>query len=503
MVAPEVTFPIGGYPSEIVASVAVVGTLVYAGGANLTILAADDADVDGIVDSADNCPALANGSQANNDRDAQGNLCDTDDDNDQVPDSTDNCPLVYTSFRIQTNTDGDALGDACDGDDDGDGVLDGADNCPLHANADQANLDRDPYGNLCDGDDDGDTRLDGLDNCPLVANSDQANRDGDGLGDVCDGDDDGDGVPDGSDNCPLASNADQADLDGDSEGNPCDWDDDGDVRADGSDNCPLLANSDQANADGDTLGDLCDVDDDGDGRDDGSDAFPLDPTEWADRPDGDGIGNRADPDDDNDGLPDVSDPFPGAAGTPPTVLLVDDSPTDIEVAYTESLDALGIPYVLWDTEGGDREPEASALESYPAAVWFAGVGGGGPGEAGAQALVGYLDGGGCLALSAPGYDPTTGSPEPLGSYFGVAAAQPGAHRLVAGTGPLAAVGEAGLDPSGQSQGLVLTPSPWGRALLLGDLGVAAVGNAERPASVDFFAVALEALPQAHWVAAWG
>jgi hypothetical protein len=53
-----------------------------------------DADGDTVPDASDNCPAVANTDQANNDGDAQGDACDDDDDNDEVPDSSDNCPTT-------------------------------------------------------------------------------------------------------------------------------------------------------------------------------------------------------------------------------------------------------------------------------------------------------------------------------------------------------------------------------------------------------------------------
>jgi len=86
---------------------------------------------DGIADASDNCPLIANSSQADNDGDAQGDACDADDDNDGVPDVADNCPLVANSDQL--NTDGDALGDACDPDDDNDGLADVADCAPFDA----------------------------------------------------------------------------------------------------------------------------------------------------------------------------------------------------------------------------------------------------------------------------------------------------------------------------------------------------------------------------------
>jgi Thrombospondin type 3 repeat len=71
-----------------------------------------------------------------------------DQDNDGVLDTADNCPTVANAS--QTDTDGDGLGDACDPDDDNDGVADVSDNCPLVPNADQADRDGDGTGDACD-----------------------------------------------------------------------------------------------------------------------------------------------------------------------------------------------------------------------------------------------------------------------------------------------------------------------------------------------------------------
>lgn len=156
-------------------------------------------------------------------------------DGDGVADSSDNCPLVANADQI--DLDGDGLGDACDDDTDGDGFADDVDNCPTAVNPDQLDSDFDGIGNLCDDDDDGDFVSDAEDNCPAIANTDQADNDGDGVGDACDGDDDNDGVPDVFDNCPLSANADQADLDGDGEGDVCDGDADGDGIGNALDQC--------------------------------------------------------------------------------------------------------------------------------------------------------------------------------------------------------------------------------------------------------------------------
>jgi hypothetical protein len=59
-----------------------------------------DADVDGIADSADNCPTTANADQANFDGDSQGDACDADDDNDGVLDVNDANPFSNTQPTV-------------------------------------------------------------------------------------------------------------------------------------------------------------------------------------------------------------------------------------------------------------------------------------------------------------------------------------------------------------------------------------------------------------------
>ncbi|MFO0828557.1 MAG: thrombospondin type 3 repeat-containing protein [Phycisphaerales bacterium] len=104
-----------------------------------------DSDFDGIPDATDNCPYLANPSQADLDGDGVGDPCD-------------NCPEV--SNPLQTDTDNDGVGDVCD-------------ICPVQANPDQADGDGDGIGDACD-------------NCPGTYNPGQEDADNDGVGDACD-----------------------------------------------------------------------------------------------------------------------------------------------------------------------------------------------------------------------------------------------------------------------------------------------------------------------------
>ena len=338
-------------PGEYVVSVSVQdddgSSSTYSETPTITVLV-PDTDGDGLVDTDDNCPALANAAQTNTDGDALGDACDGDDDNDGWADGDDNAQFVanpdqadldldgigdvidddidgddvpneqdnapYIPNWDQKDNDGDGTGDVADPDDDNDGVLDvdglgqPLDNCPFAANPDQADHEGDGIGDVCDSDDDDDGVADSVDNAPLVHNPDQLDTDGDGAGDVIDTDDDGDGVDDIADNCPLASNSGQTDTDGDGDGNACDTDDDNDGVLDGVDNAPLQPNPGQEDLDGDGTGDVADADVEGDGVANDVDNCPLVVNADQANADGDGEGNACDADDDNDGEPDVTTP---------------------------------------------------------------------------------------------------------------------------------------------------------------------------------------------------
>lgn len=78
-----------------------------------------DADGDGVLFGADNCPLNANPDQKDTDRDGKGDACDL-------------CPTDISN------------------DVDGDGVCGNIDNCPTISNVDQADIDNDGIGDACD-----------------------------------------------------------------------------------------------------------------------------------------------------------------------------------------------------------------------------------------------------------------------------------------------------------------------------------------------------------------
>ena len=123
-----------------------------------------DSDGDGVPDSSDNCPTVANPSQADADADGIGDACD-------------NCLAVCNPQ--QKDADGDGLGDLCD-------TTAGCGGCgqPQCEQACPPPITTSSTTTIPDTDSDG--ILDNVDNCPYNCNPQQIDADGDGIGDVCD-----------------------------------------------------------------------------------------------------------------------------------------------------------------------------------------------------------------------------------------------------------------------------------------------------------------------------
>ena len=114
-----------------------------------------DSDGDGVGDSIDNCPDVANAGQEDADGDGVGDACD-------------NCPDTANPGQQNAVHPLTAAGDHCE-DPEPDGVFDATDNCPDTANPGQQNAVHPltPAGDHCENPD-GDAYVDANDNCPDV-----------------------------------------------------------------------------------------------------------------------------------------------------------------------------------------------------------------------------------------------------------------------------------------------------------------------------------------------
>jgi len=236
-----------------------------------------DGDCDGVPDSSDNCPSIANPGQANSDGDSAGDVCD-------------GCPMDPN--KTEPGICGCGVADT---DTDKDGVADCADGCPNDP-------DKIEPGICGCGTPDTDTDKDGTpdcnDGCPMDPNKIEPGICGCGTPDT---DTDKDGTPDCNDGCPMDPNKIEPGICGC--GTP-DTDTDKDGTPDCNDGCPMDPDKIEPGICG------CgtpDTDTDKDGTADCNDGCPMDPDKIEP-----GICGCGEPetDTDKDGTPDCKDDCP-------------------------------------------------------------------------------------------------------------------------------------------------------------------------------------------------
>ncbi len=182
------------------------------------------------------------------------------------------------------------------------------------------------------------------------------------------------------------------------------------------------------------------------------------------------------------------------------ILLVDDDDNvpNVLTTYTNTLDALGEQYEIWDTNNSDNEPDAATLAQYTTVIWFTGDefgGASGPGSAGEAALGTYLDGGGCLFLSSQDYFFDRGLTGFMSNYLGVASASSDVSQAsVTGSGSVfGGLGSFALSYPFTNWSDRVTPGPSAELAFSGTAGDAAVNKETNEYRTTFWGFPFEAL----------
>ncbi|MBL6997449.1 MAG: S8 family serine peptidase [Phycisphaerales bacterium] len=162
-----------------------------------------------------------------------------------------------------------------------------------------------------------------------------------------------------------------------------------------------------------------------------------------------------------------------------TVLLVDDDSNvpDVRGVYTDLLDAFGFMYDIFDTNNSNNEPTAEELQGYPFVIWFSGAewgGFAGPGSAGEEALVSYINGGGYLVLSSQDYLYDMGLTDFGSNYLGIGSYDSDVYQTsVTGMGIFDDMGTVSLLPTFANWTDFVSPTPEATTAFDGDQGEAA------------------------------
>ncbi|MCK5379595.1 MAG: hypothetical protein KAJ78_09325, partial [Acidobacteria bacterium] len=178
----------------------------------------------------------------------------------------------------------------------------------------------------------------------------------------------------------------------------------------------------------------------------------------------------------------------------------DDNSPDVRAFYTDTLDAMGLQYEVWDTNNSDTEPFFGDLGPYRAVLWFTGDefgGAAGPGTAGESALASWLDqGNACLLLSAMDYYYDRGLTPFMQDYLGVGDADSDTSQTtVTGAGTVfAGLGPYSLSYPGSNWSDTLTPGAGAAETFSGNAGTAAVEHVTEDYLTVFMGFAFEALP---------
>ena len=201
------------------------------------------------------------------------------------------------------------------------------------------------------------------------------------------------------------------------------------------------------------------------------------------------------------GLGDESEIFEFQTRAAPPILLVDDDDNvpDMRSTYTSTLETLGFPYAIWDTQPMGLEPDSAFLTDYDVVIWFTGdnyMAYTGPGSDGEAALGNWLDTGKCLLISSQDYEYVRGVTSFMTSYLGVTSVTDYIQQtMVTGAGPVFEnLGSFSLQYPFNNFSDSMTPSPGTDTAFYGDTTVAGVSLDNGTFKTSFWGFPFEALP---------